>query len=55
MKELKSKLVVPLFCTVCVLTGAHAQLTPSAENQYILNDITSAVDRNTRNFTNEAI
>ena len=31
MKDLKSKLVVLLFCTVCLLTGAHAQLTPSAD------------------------
>jgi hypothetical protein len=31
MKDLKSKLVVLLFCTVCLLTGALAQLTPSAD------------------------
>ena len=31
MKDLKSKLLVLLFCTVCLLTGAHAQLTPSAD------------------------
>jgi hypothetical protein len=31
MKDLKSKLVVLLFCAVCLLTGAHAQLTPNAD------------------------
>jgi trimeric autotransporter adhesin len=31
MKDLKSKVVVLLFCTVCLRTGAHAQLTPSAD------------------------
>ena len=31
MKNLKSQLLVLLLCTVCLLTGAYAQLTPSAD------------------------
>ena len=31
MKNLKSQLLVLLLCTVCLLTGAYAQRTPSAD------------------------
>jgi hypothetical protein len=31
MKNLKSQLLVLLLCTVCLLTGAYAQLTPTAD------------------------